>query len=90
MHHSTNDFDALVEPELRDGHGREQLVTEPDQWWEALIRRKTSIECQLGTRRLEAADADEVARAQLRKWRASALRFRAAIEDRLSLIRGLG
>ena len=80
-----------VETELRDGHGREYLLGDPDQWWEALIRRKTSIECQLGTRRLQAADADDAARTQVRQsGELRALRFRAAIEHRLSLIRGLG
>jgi hypothetical protein len=51
-------------------------LADVDQWWEALIQRKISIECQLGTRRLEAAEAGESARTQYRRWRASALRGR--------------
>ena len=90
MHHPSNGFDALVETELRDGRRREHLLAEPDQWWEALIPRKTSIECQLGARRPERSGADALANARFREWRAGALRFLAAVEYRLSVIRSPG
>jgi hypothetical protein len=90
MHHQTNDFDALVETELRDGRGREDLLADPVQWWDALIQLNTSIECQLGARRLENADADDRAMVRFRRWRAGALRLLAAVEYRLSVIRSLG
>lgn len=87
MKHSKNEFDALVDIELRGGHGRERLVEDPDRWREALIRSKVDLECQLGARRIEAADGDDDVRSSYRKWKPGALRVRSAIEARLSLIR---